>query len=105
MDFPKIDKELVKKNFFEYLDFASSLRRLDRKKRKSAPSSRALASGAGKTFDFKDLPLSHKVEIGLGMKEGEEKVEKYLASGQKDVNGWKIGSLFRRPRNSTAATG
>ena len=28
------------------------------------------------------------------MKDGEEKVEKYLASGQKDVNGWKIGSLF-----------
>jgi hypothetical protein len=28
------------------------------------------------------------------MKDGEEKVEKYLVSGQKDVNGWKIGSLF-----------
>ena len=28
------------------------------------------------------------------MKEGEAKVEKYLPAGQKDVNGWKIGSLF-----------
>src|SRR5580692_11613840 len=45
-------------------------------------------------FDFKDLPLTHKIEIGLGMKDGEEKVEKYLVRGQKDVNGWKIGSLF-----------
>src|SRR5204863_441197 len=56
--------------------------------------SRATGSDAGKTFDFKDLPLTHKIEIGLGMKDGEEKVEKYLATGQKDVNGWKIGSLF-----------
>jgi len=28
------------------------------------------------------------------MKEGETKVEQYLATGQKDINGWKIGSLF-----------
>src|SRR6476620_594500 len=47
-----------------------------------------------KTFNFKDLSLEDKLEVGLGMKEGEDKGEKYLASGQKDVNGWKIGSLF-----------
>ncbi|MBK9674391.1 MAG: hypothetical protein IPO82_03835 [Betaproteobacteria bacterium] len=28
------------------------------------------------------------------MKEGEDKVDKYLASGMKDVNGWKVGSVF-----------
>ena len=28
------------------------------------------------------------------MKEGQSKVEKYLADGVKDVNGWKIGSWF-----------
>ena len=28
------------------------------------------------------------------MKEGDDKVEKYLASGVKDVNGWKVGSVF-----------
>jgi hypothetical protein len=50
--------------------------------------------GSGKTFNFKDLPLEHKLEVGLGMKEGEAKVEKYLASGQKEVNGWQIGSWF-----------
>jgi hypothetical protein len=50
--------------------------------------------GPGKTFDFKDLPLTHKIEIGLGMKDGEDKVEKYLADGFKDINGWKVGSMF-----------
>jgi hypothetical protein len=28
------------------------------------------------------------------MKEGDDKVDKFLATGMKDINGWKIGSLF-----------
>ena len=32
------------------------------------------------------------------MKEGDDKVDKYLASGVKNINGWKVGSLLRRPR-------
>ena len=30
----------------------------------------------------------------LGMKSGDEKVDKFLASGVKNVNGWNIGSFF-----------
>src|SRR5712672_130836 len=94
IDFPKIDKELVKKNFFEFLDFALQFAPAGPEERAIREKLARIGVGAGKTFDFKDLPLTHKLEIGLGMKNGEEKVEKYLASGQKDVNGWKIGSLF-----------
>jgi hypothetical protein len=94
IDFPKIDKELVKKNFFEYLDFALQFAPAGPEERVIREKLARIGVGPGKTFDFKDLPLEHKLEIGLGMKDGEEKVEKYLASGQKDVNGWKIGSLF-----------
>jgi hypothetical protein len=50
--------------------------------------------GAGKKFDFKELSLEHKLEVGLGMKDGEAKVEKYLATGGKQINGWKVVSLF-----------
>ena len=94
IDFPKIDKEMVKKNFFEYLDFALQFAPAGPEEKEIRAKLARIGVGAGKTFDFKDLPLTHKIEIGLGMKEGEEKVEKYLVSGQKDVNGWKIGSLF-----------
>ena len=94
VDFPKVDKELVKKNFFEYLDFALQFAPAGPEEKEIRAKLARIGVGAGKTFDFKDLPLAHKIEIGLGMKDGEEKVEKYLASGQKDVNGWKIGSLF-----------
>jgi hypothetical protein len=94
IDFPKIDKELVKKNFFEYLDFALQFAPAGPEERVIREKLARIGVGPGKTFDFKDLPLEHKLEIGLGMKDGDEKVEKYLAGGQKDVNGWKIGSLF-----------
>ena len=94
VDFPKVDKELVKKNFFEYLDFALQFAPAGPEEKEIRAKLARIGVGAGKTFDFKDLPLTHKVEIRLGMEDGEEKVEKYLVSGQKDVNGWKIGSLF-----------
>ena len=94
IDFPKANAELVKKNFFEYLDFALQFAPAGPEEKEIRAKLARIGVGPGKTFDFKDLPLEHKLEIGLGMKDGEEKVEKYLASGQKDVNGWKIGSLF-----------
>jgi hypothetical protein len=94
VDFPKANAELVKKNFFEYLDFALQFAPAGPEERAIREKLARIGVGSGKTFEFKDLPLTHKLEIGLGMKDGEEKVEKYLSSGQKDVNGWKIGSLF-----------
>ncbi|MFK4524473.1 hypothetical protein ABIF90_002454 [Bradyrhizobium japonicum] len=94
VDFPKANAELVKKNFFEYLDFALQFAPAGPEEKEIRAKLTRIGVGPGKTFDFQDLPLTHKIEIGLGMKDGEEKVEKYLASGQKDVNGWKIGSLF-----------
>jgi hypothetical protein len=94
IDFPKADAELVKKNFFEYLDFALQFAPAGPEERGIREKLARIGVGAGKTFSFKDLPLTHKVEIGLGMKDGDEKVEKYLASGSKNINGWKVGSLF-----------
>jgi hypothetical protein len=94
IDFPKADAELVKKNFFEYLDFALQFAPAGPEERAIREKLARIGVGAGKTFNFKDLPLTHKLEVGLGMKDGEEKVEKYLASGSKNINGWKVGSLF-----------
>ena len=94
IDFPKIDKELVKKNFFEYLDFSLQFAPATPEEKEIRAKLARIGVGPGKTFSFKDLPITHKLEIGLGMKDGEEKVDKYLAAGFKNVNGWKIGSMF-----------
>lgn len=50
--------------------------------------------GPGKTFSFKDLSLAHKVEIGLGMKDGSDAVDKAADGLGTNINGWEVGSIF-----------
>jgi hypothetical protein len=71
VDFPKANAELVKKNFFEYLDFALQFAPAGPEEKEIRAKLTRIGVGPGKTFDFKDLPLTHKIEIGLGMKDGE----------------------------------
>jgi len=94
IDFPKIDKELVKKNFFEYLDFALQFAPPGPEEKEIRAKLARIGIGAGRTFDFKDLSLEHKAEVALGMKSGEEKVTKAADNIGKDINGWRIGSAF-----------
>lgn len=94
INFPKIDKEMATSNFFEYLDFALQFAPPGPEEKDIRAKLARIGIGAGKTFDFKELSLEHKAAVGLGMKEGDTKVDKYLAAGIKDINGWKVGSLF-----------
>ncbi|MET3906687.1 hypothetical protein ABID59_001018 [Bradyrhizobium sp. S3.3.6] len=94
VDFPKIDKELVKTNFFEYLDFALQFAPAQDNEKDIRAQLATIGVGSGKTFNFKDLPMEKKLEIGLGMKEGERKIEEAVAKAGKEVNGWRISSLF-----------
>jgi len=94
IDFPKIDKEMVKTNFFEYLDFALQFAPPGPEEEAIRAKLASIGIGPGKKFNFKDLSTEHKAAILLAMKEGDSKVDKYLEAGQKDVNGWKVGSLF-----------
>lgn len=92
--FPKINKELVKTNFFEYLDFALQFAPAQPVEADIRAKLARIGIGAGKTFNFKDLPLKQKAEIALGMKEGERKVDEYLAKAGTDMNGWRVASYF-----------
>jgi hypothetical protein len=94
IDFPKIDKELVKTNFFEYLDFALQLAPAEANEKEIRAQLARIGIGPGKTFNFKDLSLEQKLEIGLGMKEGERKVDEAVANAGKAINGWRVSSLF-----------
>jgi hypothetical protein len=93
IDFPKIDKELVKTNFFEYLDFALQFAPAQENEKEIRAALAKIGVGPGKTFNFKDLPLEQKLEVGLGMKEGEKKVEEGVAKAGTTVNGWQVSAL------------
>ncbi len=94
INFPRVNKEMVKTGFFEYLDFALQFAPPGPEERTIRAKLARIGIGAGKKFDFKELSLEHKLEVGLGMKDGEAKVEKYLTAGQRNINGWKVGSVF-----------
>jgi hypothetical protein len=93
VDFPKIDKELVKTNFFEFLDFALQFAPAEDNEKEIRAQLARIGVGPGKAFNFKDLPLEQKLEIGLGMKEGDRKIDEYLANAGKAINGWRVSGL------------
>jgi hypothetical protein len=93
IDFPKIDKELVKKNFFDYLDFALQFSPPQENEKEIRAQLARIGIGPGKTLNFKDLSVEDKLEIGLGMKEGDRKVEDAVANLGKAINGWRVASV------------
>lgn len=94
VNFPKINKEMIKSNFFEYLDFALQFAPAGPEEQAIRAKLASIGIGPDKKFDFKDLSLEHKAAVALGMKAGEEKIEQYLATERKSINGWKISSFF-----------
>ncbi len=94
IDFPKIDKAMVKSNFFEYLDFALQFAPAGPEEKEIRAKLASIGIGPGKTFDFKDLSLEHKAAVGLGMKEGSDKLDKFVANIGTTVNGWGIYTAF-----------
>jgi hypothetical protein len=84
----------IKDNFFPYLDAALQFVPETLRDREIRAKLAKIGIGPGKTFDFKDLSPEHKAEILLAMKQGDGKVDKWLAEGNKKINGWNVGAFF-----------
>ncbi|SED40226.1 Uncharacterized conserved protein [Rhizobiales bacterium GAS191] len=91
--FPKIDKELAKKNFFEYLDFALQFAPPAPNETEIRAKLASIGIGPGKTFDFKDLPIEQKLEVALGLKRGKSTVDAAVAKAGTTINGWQVSGL------------
>jgi hypothetical protein len=94
LSFPKFEKDLVRTEFFEYLDFALQFAPPLPEERWIRDQLARIGVGPGKSFDFRSLSLEDKAEILLGMKEGERKVTEMVASLGKDINGWRVSAAF-----------
>jgi hypothetical protein len=88
IDFPKINKEMAKTNFWEYLAFSLPF----------APPGPEEIEIRGKVEKLmaamKDASPEMKAAVDQGMKQGEEKIKKFLETTVKKVNGWGILSPF-----------
>jgi hypothetical protein len=94
INYLKADAEIAKKEFWEVLDFALQYSPAGPEEVGIRTKLASIGIGPGKTFDMKDLSLVHKAEVLLGMKAGSDKVDKYIATGGKVINGWSVGSFF-----------
>jgi hypothetical protein len=84
----------IKANFFEYLSAALQFVPPLPEDKDIRAKLASIGVGPGKTFEFKDLSAEHKAAVLLGMKEGDDQVDKFLSSGMKDINGWNVGAFF-----------
>jgi hypothetical protein len=84
----------IKANFFEYLSAALQFVPPLPEDKDIRAKLASIGVGPGKTFEFKDLSPEHKAAVLLGMKQGDNQVDKYLSGGMKDVNGWSVGAFF-----------
>jgi hypothetical protein len=90
VDYPKINKDLAKKNFFEFLDFSLQFIPAAPNEADIRAKLASIGVGPGKTFSFKDLPLKQKLEIALGLEQGKKKVDAAVASAGTIINGWNV---------------
>jgi hypothetical protein len=84
----------IKDNFFEYLDAALQFVPPSAADKQVRAKLASIGIGPGKTFAFKELSPEHKAAVLVGLKEGDGKVDKFLAGGSKVIDGWNVGSLF-----------
>ena len=106
IDFPKIDKELVKTNFFEYLDFCAAVRSAAaRRKGDTRQACAASASAPARPSTSRTSRWSTKLEVGLGMKEGETKGRRSRRQRRQGDQRLAGQRSLRRQRPSTMATG
>ena len=94
IEFPPINDAAARTNFFKYLDFALQFAPARTGGGCDPRKARAHWHRHRKDDAHEGSRRRPKLQVGLAMKEGAAKVEQYLTAGQKDINGWKVGSLF-----------
>jgi hypothetical protein len=94
IDFVPATTAGIKANFFEYLSAALEFVPPSPETTDIRAKLASIGVGPGKTFEFKDLSPEHKAAVLLGMKDGDAQVDKFLSSGNKDINGWNVGAFF-----------
>jgi len=94
IDFPKFTGDAFKLDFPKYLNFLLQFC-------PEVPEEKALRAKfaevgivPGKPFESDKISDVQKGELGLGVKEGYDAIEKQVADIGKDINGWRIGAPF-----------
>jgi hypothetical protein len=94
INYMKANADIAKSEFFEILDFALQYIPPSPEEAGGRAKLASIGIGPGKKFEMKDLSVEHKAAVLLGMKAGDNAVDKYIASGGAVIDGWNVGSFF-----------
>lgn len=94
IDFHRVRRKELKKNFFQHLAFALQFAPAQFVEFDARASLAKLGVGPGRTFDFRDLSLTRKLEIASGIRAGDRKINRAIADANVVVNGWRIAGYF-----------
>jgi hypothetical protein len=93
INFPKINAELMKTGFFDYLAFSLQFAPPTPEEKEIRAKLARLGVSAGKPFDFKSLSPEQQTAVVEGVKAGEAKIAQAIAGTGKNINGWTLGGL------------
>ncbi len=94
INWPAFTEEAFKTDFPTYLDFLLQFCPPVADETTLRARFAEIGIGAAKKFAFKDLDAAHKAEVGLGVKDGYDKIQKAKDNIGKNINGWSVGSAF-----------
>lgn len=90
IDFPKIDKDLAKSNFFAYLDFALQFAPAGPEEKAIRDKLAGIGIGAGNFDRFKAVAARYRQQLGMGVKAGDEKLAEAVVNSGERRNGWQF---------------
>ncbi|HEY1784362.1 MAG TPA: DUF1254 domain-containing protein [Pirellulales bacterium] len=93
-DFPRFSENAFKTDFPIFLDFLLQFCPAVAEERDLRARFARIGIGPGKSFDFKDLPLEHKAEFAIGVRQAYAAIEKQRDEIGTAVGGWRVGSAF-----------
>jgi hypothetical protein len=90
---PRIDTELAKKHFFAYLDFALQFAPPQPREAEIRAQLARIGVGAGPGATAGGTSLFDRLEVDLGLYEGEKQVEAAVAGVGVGMNGWRVSNI------------
>ena len=94
VDFPEVNADLVKTNFFELLDFALQFAPATPAESEIRDRLASIGVGTDAPFSLQDLPADHQQAVAQGMADGASKIKTYLADELYKANGWSVSDLW-----------
>ncbi len=92
--FPPFTEDAFKTAFPTYLDFLLQFCPEVAEEKALRARFASIGIGPGRRFDFDDLSLAHKAEVGLGIRDGFAAIETRRDQIGTKIAGWQVGSAF-----------